>query len=267
MSKILLKPQSRAGQISPIVFLIFLGISGYLNAQTFAYVSNKQQIKQGEPTDPATPKARQLVQVFNELKSHYGVTFMYEDRVLVGKTIVGAIQYEAKIEKTLDVLLKPIGLKYKEVKTGTFVITDDQTKKSSKALFQEGVNLKSIDSKPLVESIGEANGSVSMVSSNGMSVITPADVPIRGKVTDINGVPLPGANITLKNSQKGTTTAADGSFSFDVPTQNAIIVVSYIGYEGMEVRIGNQTMFNIKLKIDDKSLNEVVVIGYGSRDK
>ena len=257
------KRAKNARQLSSIV-MILIGIANVLYAQTMAYVP---RIFQAVESAETTAKTRQLTEVFSDLKNRYGVTFMYEDRVIVGKTVSGIVQYEAKVEKTLDNLLKSTGLKYKKVKAGTYVITDEQSKKSPRALFLEGAAPKAIEPKAPNETTEIPNTSAMALVSKGLSIIAPADIPVRGKVTDQNGNGLPGANVTVKGTQKGTSTAADGSFSIDVPGQNSILVVSYIGYLFQEVRVGNQSVFTIKLSADDKSLEEVVVIGYGSRDK
>ena len=246
--------------------MLFYSISGCLYAQTLAYVPTNRQEKQGTQ-EGANSQIRQLTQVFTDLKNRYGVTFMYEDRILVDKTISSSIKYEEKIEKTLEGLLKPFGLKYKRIKAGTYVITDEQTQKPAKLIFQEGLNLKHIEIKAISENSPEANASALTLNTKGISVIAPADIPVRGKVTSANGNALPGANISIKGTQKGTSTAADGSFSLDVANQNTVLVVTYIGYVRQEIRVGNQTAFTISLQTDEKNLAEIVVIGYGTKNK
>lgn len=89
---------------------------------------------------------------------------------------------------------------------------------------------------------------------------------ISGVVADASGEPVIGANVSVKGTTTGTITDADGKFSLNVPA-NAVLVVSYIGYMSQELRVGSSATFNIILKEDSKSLEEVVVIGYGSVKK
>ena len=94
-----------------------------------------------------------------------------------------------------------------------------------------------------------------------------ADETITGTVTDEKGEGLPGVSIVVKGTQRGTSTDADGKFRLAVPDTKAVLIFSYVGYEPQEVLVNSQTNFAISLKADDKSLNEVVVIGYGTQKK
>lgn len=91
---------------------------------------------------------------------------------------------------------------------------------------------------------------------------------ISGKVTDgENGDALPGANIIIKGSNKGTTTGANGEFQISVPDASTVLVVSLIGYQSQEIPVGNQTSLSVSMVPDIKSLEEVVVVGYGTQKK
>ncbi|MDP5228864.1 MAG: TonB-dependent receptor [Cellulophaga sp.] len=90
---------------------------------------------------------------------------------------------------------------------------------------------------------------------------------ISGTVTDSSGQPLPGASIVLKGTTSGTQTDFDGNFMLNNVTSNGVLVVSYIGYANKEVPVNNQTIINISLSDDAQSLDEVVVVGYGTAKK
>lgn len=90
------------------------------------------------------------------------------------------------------------------------------------------------------------------------------DVTITGVVLGENGNPLPGATITVEGSTTGTVTDLDGVFSITVP-EGAILVFSYIGYEAMRIPVDNQSEIDVTLKPDMSSLEEVVVVGYGTQ--
>ena len=85
---------------------------------------------------------------------------------------------------------------------------------------------------------------------------------ITGTITDTDGEPIVGANISIKGTSIGTISDANGKFNLNV-TENARIQISYIGYLTQEFTIGNKTDFSIKLRDDMQSLEEVVVVGYG----
>lgn len=89
---------------------------------------------------------------------------------------------------------------------------------------------------------------------------------VTGTVTDVSGEPIIGANIRIKGTTTGTITDIDGNFSIEVEPQS-VIEVSYIGYLTQETVINNQKSIRFLLKEDTKTLDEVVVIGYGVQKK
>src|SRR5690606_12731003 len=91
---------------------------------------------------------------------------------------------------------------------------------------------------------------------------------VTGKITDSDGNnPLPGASIVVKGSSVGTTTDANGEYSIAVEDLNTILVFSFIGYESQEIQVGGRTRIDVVLKPDIQSLEEVVVVGYGTQRK
>lgn len=89
---------------------------------------------------------------------------------------------------------------------------------------------------------------------------------VTGTVTDVSGEPIIGANIRIKGTTTGTITDIDGNFSIEAEPQS-VIEVSYIGYLTQETVINNQKSIRFLLKEDRKTLDEVVVIGYGVQKK
>ncbi len=88
---------------------------------------------------------------------------------------------------------------------------------------------------------------------------------ITGKVADENG-PLPGTNVTIKGTTRGTVTDMDGVFSLSA-TPTDTLVFSYIGYYTQSVAVGNKKSINVLLRADNADLDEVVIVGYGSMKK
>ena len=87
---------------------------------------------------------------------------------------------------------------------------------------------------------------------------------VTGKVVDEKGEGLPGVTVLVKGTSTGTSTAADGSFSLDVPA-NATLLLSSVGYATQEVAVGSQSVINVTMRIDSKQLSDVVVVGYGTQ--
>lgn len=104
--------------------------------------------------------------------------------------------------------------------------------------------------------------------ANEMAGITAADITIKGKITDAEtGEALPGVSISVKGTTRGTSSNANGEYSLSVPNTKAVIVFTFVGYGKQEIPIGNRNQIDVRLKAENKALEEVVVIGYGSQKR
>ncbi|MEZ4970900.1 MAG: TonB-dependent receptor [Flavobacteriaceae bacterium] len=119
------------------------------------------------------------------------------------------------------------------------------------------VNTKTIAVNHIAE-----NSSMSIFGTNPRE-----QIQVQGKVLDIYGQPLPGANIIEKGTLNGTLTDFDGNFSINVTGTNATLVFSYIGFATKEVVLDGETNITVVLEEATASLGEVVVIGYGTSTK
>ncbi|MBB5437741.1 TonB-linked SusC/RagA family outer membrane protein [Pedobacter sp. AK017] len=86
----------------------------------------------------------------------------------------------------------------------------------------------------------------------------------KGVVSDAGGEPLMGVSVSIKGVGKGRSTGVDGSYTISTSNADAILVFSYIGYKTTEEPVNGRTTINVKLATDTKTMNEVVVIGYGT---
>ena len=93
-----------------------------------------------------------------------------------------------------------------------------------------------------------------------------AQQTVKGTVVGEDGVPIPGVNISIENTNKGTTTDFDGNYSI-VVEQNQVLKFSYLGFKPKKVTYTNQNEINITLQLDTAVLEEVVVVGYGTAKK
>ncbi|WP_234971617.1 SusC/RagA family TonB-linked outer membrane protein [Mesonia phycicola] len=89
---------------------------------------------------------------------------------------------------------------------------------------------------------------------------------ISGTVTDDKGMPLPDASVIIAGTNKGTTTNFNGEFSIEA-NQGDILVITYVGFKKNEFTIGTETNVSIQLETDSASLDEIVLIGYGTQNK
>ncbi|MFQ6600883.1 SusC/RagA family TonB-linked outer membrane protein [Flavobacterium sp. C3NV] len=105
------------------------------------------------------------------------------------------------------------------------------------------------------------------VSSLLFSVIAVAqDVTVSGIINDESGMPVPGATIVLKGTTKSTASDFDGKFQIQAPS-NGVLTITFIGYTTVTEAVNGRTKVSIQLKPESQSLNEVVVVGYGTQKK
>ncbi len=171
-----------------------------------------------------------LEKVFKEIKRQSGFLFLYNNDMLrkVGKVSVNVKDEE--VEVALNQSLSSTGFTYK--------IID-----------------KTIVLNPKV--------AAQIVQS---PVVAPLGIDISGKVMDSEGKPLSGATVLIKGSGIGTKTDANGNYTLNAEP-NAVLVISYVGFESVEVKFGNRTTINVQLKPVVAVGEQVVVVGYGSQKK
>ncbi|NMB05137.1 MAG: TonB-dependent receptor [Bacteroidales bacterium] len=104
------------------------------------------------------------------------------------------------------------------------------------------------------------SGLLMILSANAQ---TGTQINVSGSVTDVNGEPLIGVNILVEGTSTGTVTDYDGNFQLRVPA-DAVLNISYIGYQPQQVAVNNRTTIQIVLVEDTELLDELVVIGYGT---
>lgn len=85
---------------------------------------------------------------------------------------------------------------------------------------------------------------------------------VSGSIKDSSGLPLPGTNIVEKGTTNGTQADFDGNFSIEVANEDAILVISFIGYNTVEIPIKSQTTINVVLEESSAALDEVVLVGF-----
>lgn len=95
----------------------------------------------------------------------------------------------------------------------------------------------------------------------------PLDTVVKGKITDENGADLPGVSVVEKGTNNGTTSDGKGEFTLNVKGARATLVFSFVGYQPQEVAVGTRTTINVSLKPGASTLDEVVVVGYGTQKK
>ncbi|MCF0062820.1 TonB-dependent receptor [Dyadobacter chenwenxiniae] len=103
---------------------------------------------------------------------------------------------------------------------------------------------------------------------NGPAIISQwTDRTLKGTVKDEKGEGLPGVSVVIQGTTRGSITDEKGAFHLEVPDEGATLVFSFVGYVQQQVKLGNESTLDIKLLSDTKSLEEFVVVGYGTQKK
>lgn len=160
-------------------------------------------------------------------------------------------------------------LKTLEVKSDfRFFYNDDFTslnKVLSINVHQKGIN------EILKELLSDENVTYKFMADNAIVIVPVSELQqkkITGTVVDASsGESLIGVSIMIEGTNQGTVTDANGKFSLNIPKPNVILKVTYMGYTTEKIMIKDQTRIDIKLVRDVKSLDEVVVVGYGSKKR
>lgn len=94
-----------------------------------------------------------------------------------------------------------------------------------------------------------------------------AQKTVSGKVSDASGQTLPGVNVVVKGTTNGTITDFNGNFTLNVDSDDAVIELSYMGYNTVTQSVAGSSTFNFTMEEDTKAIDEVVVVGYGTMKK
>src|SRR5690606_3815368 len=215
-----------------------------------------------------------LLEAIELLSEKYHVYFTY-DRTIVSDVIVSYDKdNHSTVNDELQDLLKETDLNFQIFET-QFVILYKKDEQGLKSLRQmknmmEGI-LQEEDSKKKERKdiVRDTRRTVPILSRSLDKSLAERRVVmnVSGTVTDAQGVPLIGVNILVKGTGKGTTTDLDGQFLLNDISEQAVLVLSYIGYQSQEVAVGGQSSLTIIMQEDVQTLDEVVVVGYGTQKK
>jgi TonB-linked SusC/RagA family outer membrane protein len=175
----------------------------------------------------------QLTEALEQLSANTNVRFLYSAEAVKVTNPISSKFESTPLKVILDKLLIPNSLTY--ILEGEYIIIKQQVKPSS------------------------PTGAISPAQKDAL------DAAVSGKIADERGEGLPGVNITVKGTAKGTTSDTNGDYRIVADDASNILVFSFVGYKAQEIAIGNQTVINVKLMPDNSQLSEVVVIGYGTQ--
>ncbi|MDR0750538.1 MAG: SusC/RagA family TonB-linked outer membrane protein, partial [Tannerellaceae bacterium] len=199
--------------------------------------------------------------------------------LLIGILSVSATSYSQEAKVSISVTDKTVKDVFEEIKAQTnysfWYDLKDVNANRKVNVNVENESVKNVLAKVLEDQNLEfelkGNHIVIMKKSiseakSGVPVVAQDQKRISGTIKDEKGGAIIGANVIVKGTSIGTTSDIDGRFSFEVPS-NSILQISYIGYLSQEMHTANKTVLDITMIEDAKSLEEVVVVGYGVQKK
>ncbi|MDR6812170.1 TonB-linked SusC/RagA family outer membrane protein [Arcicella sp. BE140] len=204
-----------------------------------------------------------VISLLHKLEAIHKVSFVYQQELVEGKLVLIPINENDKVESILKRILPPLNLKFKKLKGGGYTILPIKPSKTNSS--QSDYQKSTADLRASFSFLEEKN--LHPITTS-LSNVNSLDFTIKGKVTDFEtGEALPGVNILVKGKQSGVITDPSGNFSIVVPDKNAVLLFSYVGYLSQEIPVANRVQLNIQLRQDNKALDEVVVVGFGTQKK
>ena len=219
------------------LLLIFVLIAPLSNVQgQYAFSTKNKYGNSG--SSYAVQNKSSLLSVLKELNRVKGVYFLYTQQCIADKMVNPVENTKEDIEKILNELLKNTGLKYKKISKDTYVIVAEDEKDKTRAELKEQLHF-------------------------AIPVVQTAD-PVKGKVTSADGVALGGVSISVKGTQRGTTTNDKGEFTLNV-NKGETLLISYVGYQSQEYIINDEQSIIVSLVPSAGQISEVVVTALGVR--
>ncbi|MFD1140906.1 TonB-dependent receptor [Larkinella insperata] len=175
--------------------------------------------------------------VLEKIEGQTKIRFIYSAEVIRADRKVTLDSQNQRLDAVLETLLSPLGIEYK-------------VSRKSILLLKAAERKTSLKTEPI-------------------EAVVPRDVnrEITGKVLDEKGQPIPGASVIVKGTTLGTSTNAEGEYILSLPDDKNAIIFSFVGYVPQEVLVGTMTNLVVSLKVDEKALEEVVVVGFGQQKK
>lgn len=240
--------------------LLSLAAVGPVPAQLL--VRNTPAATKPQPAEaPARDTTVGLTELLNRLKETHRVFFLYDQEKLQGKQVKLDRAQLRDVEKTLNRVLPPLKLYYKKLDEKNYLILshDQDAKPGAPAAQPEPGNAATVPAAPTPSLLA---------SQEAVPLNVEPERRVTGRVTSgEDGAGVPGVSVRVKDTALGTVTNETGNFALTVPDDATTLVFSSVGYLTQEVGIAGVSNLNVVLAVDQKSLDEVVVIGYGTQRK
>src|SRR5690625_2390042 len=209
-----------------------------------------------------------IEEAFTLIGIEYGVHFNYDRAVVTDIKVDYESGYYQKVEDALQSVFNQTHLK-NEIFDQRYVAVYRQDREGVESMkkmvshFQEVISSSEEAYRRSERRITSPLASLSIKDIYSKRIV----FSVSGTVTDQDGEPLIGVNIQVKDSDKGTATDFDGKFVLEDISENAVLVMSYVGYQTQEIMVAGKSNLQIVMTSDSQLLDEVVVVGYGTQKK
>ncbi|WP_161496092.1 SusC/RagA family TonB-linked outer membrane protein [Zobellia sp. OII3] len=192
-----------------------------------------------------------LKRILAEIESKSDYSFFYNSSIVNVDRRASVKVKDASLNDALNLLLANTGIGFSFVRDQIILFPKDN-----------------IELKEKIENLLQKNKNPVALTSAKINdlLISSLQQTITGVVVDKDNIPVPGASVIIKNTSTGTATDFDGNFSLEA-NDNAILIVSYLGYKTLEVPVNGRKELTIRIEEDAAQLEEVVVVGYGTQKK
>lgn len=230
-------------------------ISWFASAQVEGLIASEKSLD----TYSSRNDYQDLKEVLTQFETRFQVSIAYKDELVQSKKIKSSRSSYNSVEEGLKTVLKETGLSYEKAGENFYVIFQNKSKSSKSSSQLNSIQTASLPSPK--------DGGIASSNSNFGSKVNPKierkRVLITGKVIDEKGAGFPGVNILLKGTSVGTVSGNDGDYSINVDSESSILVFSFVGYLNQEITVGNRSVIDVIMALDESNLEEVVVTALG----
>ncbi len=214
-------------------------------------------------------QSQPLSEVLKQISEKYEVIITFSNKQVEQIRLEFILQEEESLELAINRALQRTNLKYRQVSEAYFVVyqTRHRGREVDRLLTarDDPGNLDLASATVVRPQAHDPASRLAEVASS--SVVHRLAFPVSGTVTDGDGLPLIGVTVLEKATGSGTVTDIDGNFTISVTDENAVLEVSYIGFQRQTIEVGGRSTIDVQLAVEVASLESVVVVGYGTRRK
>lgn len=245
--------------------VLIVGVLGICPAQDMAFVeSGRIKGSKQQTTNPKVP----LTSALTKLAEKHDIYFSYDLDVLRKYQVPIAVSSGAGLEGELKQILKGTKLRYKKVSEKSYVVFEPVEKQKNKISTQPSSEPAKLQERRENLELRSSFSTPGLIHIPLKAPVKKQVLEVKGLVSDEEGLPMIGVNIVLKKSPTtGTITDIDGMFRLEVASLEETLIFSYTGYQSQEVEINGRTEVDLTMQPDLKTLDEVVVVGFGTQKK